>query len=156
MKTLVALLAVVLCTGCFSKLVSNQMIGADYVKQLPAETLARYSIHKCTLTAYESTIDGPVGTTYYLEQGETGLALYELNEDGKGARITNHWEADDGDHFFTMVKRSHAWEYIIPKDRKQPAKRLVYTGGAYSTATDGDLVKPVGKPSAICPMPLRK
>lgn len=42
-----------------------------------------------------------------------------------GLLVENQWSAEDGDHYFTWVKKT-GWEFIIPKEAGELGSRLVF------------------------------
>jgi hypothetical protein len=141
-------LAVAGCTAGFF-LVGAQMHDAG----APASAGAIYTVPTCESLTGAAPVAGPAGYQYYLDLAAAPPSLYELDGAGNGARIVNHWVDAEGDHFFTYVKTSGAWHYVIPRDAAQPAMRYAYeANGAWSTAEEGGVIKPTGTASWKCPM----
>jgi len=103
------------CQACASAF----MEGSKPVTGAPPAPLAVCTVPSCTMAANNAPMAGPTGQTYYVARGSAGPVLYELDRNQKGAAITNHWRDAQGDHFFTYVRTSHAWEYILPHDANQ-------------------------------------
>jgi hypothetical protein len=95
------------------------------------------------LVTYHAEGSVPPGTTYLLVMTEKGEAMFEQGADGSGALFETRWTDSSGDHFAGWVATSHAYEFIVPKDRRKPAKRYVYPKGYYSLQTVGDQERPV-------------
>ena len=146
----VALLALA-TAGCAA---GSFLVGAQmHDTGAPAGASAIYTIATCESLTGAAPVAGPAGTQYYLELGGAQPSLYELDASGNGARIVNHWTDAEGDHFFTYVKTSGAWHYVIPKDAAQPAMRFAYEAkGTWDTVTEGGVIKPTGNPSWKCPL----
>jgi hypothetical protein len=108
-----------------------------------------FKISKCTTTAGES-IAGP--PTYYPLLQEGRPALYEIDTNGEGAEITNHWQDEQGHHFVTYVASSHGWHYIIPDEPGKPGKRLVHPAGSYTVQNVAGTMRLMGEPAANCDM----
>jgi hypothetical protein len=97
---------------------------------------------------------GPDGTYFLSQEGPTGLTLYEIESNGRGVKVLNHWVDNQGDNFFAFVRGSHGWHFVIPQDRTQPGVRFVYPAGTYSPGRDASrLIKVMaGSPMGRCPM----
>jgi hypothetical protein len=136
-------------TGCASMF----MAGSNPVSGPPASPEAVCKVPTCTMVSDNSQTAGPANQTYYLGREGHALVLFELDQGHSGAKITNHWSDEQGDHFFTYVRTSHGWEYIIPRDRSQPGVRLVYPKGTYATGTVNGTTRVVqGSPMLRCPL----
>jgi len=126
-----AVLALVLSAACasmFMKGGSLVMVGYQ-----PQEVLVTYRA--------EGTV--PPGATYLLVRTEKGEAMFERSVDGSGALFETRWTDDKGDHFAGWVATSHAYEFVVPKDRMQAAKRYVYPDGFYTLQNVGGQERPV-------------
>lgn len=142
------LVALMTLSGCFSALTP----GASPARRPPATAQRVWTVPQCQNLLNGAPVAGPQGT-YQLAQEAGLLVLYELDNAGRGVRITNHWTDGQGDNFFTFIRNSHGYHYIIPPNRSQPATRFVYLAGTYSVGRVGDDVRPTGgQPSARCPM----
>ena len=140
------------CQACASAF----MEGSKPVTGAPPAPLAVCTVPSCTMAANNAPMAGPTGQTYYVARGSAGPVLYELDRNQKGAAITNHWRDAQGDHFFTYVRTSHAWEYILPHDANQAGVRLVYLKGTYVAGpVAGTIRVTFGTPTARCPMQCR-
>jgi hypothetical protein len=134
--------------GCASAFMS----GSAPVSAPPKSPLAKWTVTACK-DAAGAAIPMSGAISYYLEEGPEGLALYEMDAQGKGAKITNHWEDAQGMHFFTRVYTSHGFELFLPADRKQPGTRKVYLRGAFEVTKDANgVIRPGGAPGATCTM----
>ena len=82
-------------------------------------------------------IEGPIppNTSYHLVKTEKGEAIFERSADGSGALIETHWKKDGADHYAMWVRRSHAYEYVMPEDRTKPGKKYLYPAGFYQLET---------------------
>ena len=126
-----AVLALVLSTACASMFMKGgSLVPAGYQ---PQKVLVTY--------AAEGAV--PQGASYLLVQAEKGEAMFERSADGSGALFETRWTDDKGDHFAGWVATIHAYEFVVPKDRKQAAKRYVYPAGFYTLQTVGGLERPV-------------
>lgn len=143
--------AVVLCVASSSVQAGAFLKGARIVKKDPAEVLVKYGIAPCVGTD-GSSMGSPPGA-YWLVNDKAGLALFERDNTGSGALITNHWTVGDEDHFFTWVPGISGWEYVIPADRTKEGARLVFPRGSFKLdkSTKG-IFKPKGTPVAKCPL----
>ena len=103
---------------------------------------AGYQPQKVMVT-YRAEGSVPPGVTYLLVRTEKGEAMFERSADGSGSLFETSWTDDKGDHFAGWVATSHGYEYVVPKDRKQPAKRYVYPKGFYTLQNVGDQERPV-------------
>jgi hypothetical protein len=150
LKSLIILsIMVLLIGGC----VSTFMAGSQPHKGVPANAVAVYTAPKCINQNDGSTIDGPRGVTYYLVRTESGPILYELDQKGSGAAITNYWKDGNGMNFLTYVKTSHGWHYVIPEDKTKPAVRKAYVRGTFRvTNVEGVLKVTSGNPTYNCEM----
>jgi hypothetical protein len=112
---------------------------------------ARLSIGRCRASKTGETLDPPKAD-YYLSVDERGPVLYEIEASGAGAAFRNAWADEFGQHFFGWVTSSHAWEFRFPRDASQKPERLVFVKGTYTVVTQGGSYRPVGEPSATCPL----
>lgn len=145
-------IVVLLIGGC----ASTFMAGSQPHKGVPANVVAVYTVPKCINQNNDSTIDGPRGITYYLVKTESGPVLYELDQKGSGAAITNYWKDENGMNFLTYVKTSHGWQYVIPDDKTKPAVRKCYVRGTFRVmSVDGVLKVTSGSPTFSCKMILQ-
>jgi hypothetical protein len=140
-------------TGCSTIF----MGGSDPASEPPESPIAEWTVTACRDTEGNS-IELPAAMSYYLADGEEGLVLYEFDAEEQGAEIFNHWTDAAGDHFFTYVASSHAYEFVIPKDRTKPGRRKVFPKETYETSEDEqtEVIKPVGPHSATCEMKPKK
>lgn len=130
-KVLMVVLAVAFVAGCASMFMKGGSLApAGYQ---PQKVLVTYTA--------EGTV--PPGISYLLVQTEKGEALFERSADGSGALFETKWTDDKGDHFAGWVATSHAYEFVVPKDRKKVAKRYVYPAGFYTLQTVGEQERPV-------------
>jgi len=126
-----AVLALALSTACASMFMKGGSLApAGYQ---PQKVLVTYRA--------EGTV--PQGISYLLIQTEKGEAMFERSADGSGALFETSWKDDKGDHFAGWVATSHAYEFVVPKDRKKAAKRFVYPAGFYTLQSFGDQERPV-------------
>ncbi len=77
------------------------------------------------LVTYQAEGTVPPNAEYLLVQTEKGETMFERSADGSGTLFETRWSDDQGDHFAGWVATSHGYEFIVPKDRKLPAKRFV-------------------------------
>ena len=92
---------------------------------------------------YDAKGTVPPGITYHLIKADKGEAIFERSPDGSGALFETHWSDNDGDHFAGWVATSHGYEFVIPKDRKKPAKKYVYPAGNYDLKEKDGITRPV-------------
>lgn len=136
------------CSGWF-------MVGSRPATVAPRNALAEYTVSQCVKVKDGSPMEGPDATYYLASNPAGGLALYELDSGDNGAMITNHWVDGAGDHFFTFVKTSHGWEYVIAPDRSG-GERLVFPSGTYTTTEEKGVLRVKGsEPVARCTMTRR-
>jgi hypothetical protein len=124
-------LALVIATGCASMFMKGGSLAP-----------AGYQPQKVLIT-YKADGAVPQGATYLLIMNEKGEAMFERGADGSGALFETKWSDDKGDHFAGWVATSHAYEFVVPKDRKKPAKRYVYPAGFYTLQSVGGIERPV-------------
>ena len=145
---LLALALALPLAGCASAFMS----GSAPVSAPPKSPVGKWTVTACK-DAAGTAIPMSGAISYYLEEGPEGLALYEMDARGKGAKITNRWEDAQGMHFFTRVYTSHGFELVLPADRKQPGTRKVYLRGAFEVSKDASgVIRPAGAPGATCAM----
>jgi hypothetical protein len=126
-------LSVVFSVGCASMFMKGgSLVDAGFQ---PPQVLVSY---RCECTA-------PPNTEYLLIKTDKGEAIYERNmADGSGALFETKWTDEKGDHFAGWVAMvSTAYEVVVPKDRKQPAKRYVYTKGLWAPVEINGIERPV-------------
>ena len=149
------LAAVILVTISSTAWAGFFLKGARKAKTDPTTIVAKYAIQPCVVIADGSNAGMP-GTEYWLFRDGEKHALFERDGRGKGAIIENQWEEEDGRHFFTWVRKSHGWEYVIPHDKTQNGVRLVYLQGTYKTNDDTQgNVRPIGEAVAKCDLQVR-
>jgi hypothetical protein len=110
----------------------------------PASSKAKYGISACANTAGQ-VIAAP-DLTYYL----TDDAFYEVEANGRGAKITNRWSDEKGQYFFTYVRTGHGYMYFLPSDPAGKPTRFIYMKGTYQVTTAGGVMRPSGAPSIVC------
>ena len=134
---------------------ANMFLGGSkmWYQGVPGDALAQYRIPVCN-TNEGKEIEGPKNALYVLTMHEEQLVLLELDQNGEGVIISNHWVDEEGnDNFVTSVTTSHGWHYIIPRDRTAPGTRVVYPAGTYRTRNRADGSTEIsGIPYARCPM----
>ncbi len=113
----------VACASAFMK--GGKLVGAGYQ---PLEVIVTY---KAVGTV-------PPNVIYQLVDTERGEALFEKSPDGSGTLFLLRWEDRDGDHFGGWVAKSHGYEFVIPKDRRQNAQKFFYPVGTYRYERFGD------------------
>jgi len=128
----------VVCIGAVTLLLSGCISGGGF-------TPSKASDYKI-LVSYRPAQGGP-NADYYLVQTEKGLAVLERDPGGSSALANLHWRASDGDHFALWIsflsRQGGAFEYVIPFDRTQPAKRFVYPAGSYTIIDMDGIERPV-------------
>jgi hypothetical protein len=122
--------------------------GAEMANGAPAASTAVYTAPACAL-ANGQIVAGPA-VTYYLTQEAEGAILYEIETNGRGARITNRWSDETGTYFFVWVGNGPGWQYFFPVDPTLPRIRLAFDAGTYSGDHSTGVTRPVGTPSATC------
>ena len=97
------------------------------------------------LVTYRNEGTVPPNTEYLLVRTERGEAIYERDTlKNDGALFETRWSDADGDHFAGWVAMvGLAFEVVVPKDRKQPAKRFVYTKGNWESIKIDGVERPV-------------
>jgi hypothetical protein len=150
MKTCWGLISALLLSACASAF----MNGGTTVAAPPASPTAKFVVKACTNMANQAPV--PIGGSlnYYLEETPSGPVLYEFDDKGdNGSKFTNHWVQEDGsDVFFMSVSTSHAYQYVLTKDRSQGGVRFVYPKGTYETYSDNGTTKVKGAASLLCVM----
>jgi len=114
---------------------------------------------------------------YFLVEADEGLAILEQIEDGSGSLIQTHWQEDQSDHFAAWVSPPSipsagclteitelpsrtgsggaAVEYVVPFDRSEEAKRVVYLRKTYTIWEIDGISRPVPKnpeTEPVCPL----
>ena len=124
-------LILIFATGCASMFMKGGSLAP-----------AGYQPQKVLVT-YKAEGAVPPGATYLLIMNDKGEAMFERSVDGSGALFETKWSDDKGDHFAGWVATSHAYEFMVPKDRNKPAKRCVYPAGFYTLQSVGGRERPV-------------
>jgi len=129
------LLTLVLVAAVAGGCAAAFMKGGTLVKPgfVPPETLVRYRA--------EGQV--PAGYDYLLVRTEQGEAMFERAANGSGALFETHWSDDAGDHFAGWVATSHGYEFVVPKDRQQPASKYVYPRGTFRLVDIDGVTRPV-------------
>ena len=123
-------LPLLLATGCASWFMNGgALVDEDY--------------YPYVIVNYDAEGTVPVGVKYFLVGTEDGEAIFERSLDGSGALFLNHWEDEEGDHFAGWVSKRHGYEFVVPKDRTQPAKKFVYPAGYYTILEINGIERPV-------------
>lgn len=138
------LLLTLVVTGCASWFLR----GAEMAGRAPAAPTAIYTAPACGLN--DGQVIGGPAATYYLAQEAEGLILYEIETNGRGARITNRWQDASGTYFFVWVGNGPGWQYFFPADPALPPIRFAFDAGTYSGEHSTGATRPVGAPSATC------
>ena len=87
---------------------------------------------------------------YVLAHERGNLVLLEIDKNGKGVMIDNHWYGKKGhDNFLTYANGGSAWHYIISSDIKFEL-RMVFQNGFYTPVQKNGVTKVIGKPFVIC------
>ena len=127
-------LFVAFCLGCASAFMKGgKLMSAGYI---PQNVIVSYKA--------EGTV--PPGVVYQLVNTEWGEAMFEKSPDGSGALFLTRWQDIEGDHFGGWVATSHGYEFVVPLNRTQNAKKYVYVHGTYryeETGGGGRLVPTV-------------
>ena len=131
-------------TGCASWFLR----GAEMASRAPAAPTAVYTVPACGLTNGQ-VVAGPAATYYLAEEAE-GLILYEIETNGRGARITNRWQDVSGTYFFVWVGNGPGWQYFFPSDPTLTPIRFAFDAGTYEGDRSTGVTRPVGAPSATC------
>ena len=119
-----------LATGCASWFMNGgALVDEDYYPNV--------------IVKYDAEGTVPAGVNYLLVRTEEGEAIFERSLNGSGALFLNHWEDEDGDHFAGWVSKRHGYEFVVPKDRTQPAKKFVYPAGYYTILEINGIERPV-------------
>lgn len=97
------------------------------------------------LVSYRSEGPTPPNTDYLLIRTERGEAIFERNTaNGSGALFETRWSDAEGDHFAGWVAMMGiAYHVVVPKDRRQPAKRFVYPKGTWQAVTVDGVERPL-------------
>ena len=152
MKTATVVVLAVLCAcgaGCANWFLNGATMHSAGV---PQNATARFTVPSCTMSN-GTPIAGPAGQSYYLAQEARGPVLYELDANGSGAAITNHWSDERGVHFFTWVSGNAGWVFTFPHSRDQLPTRWVFEAGTYGTTVmPNGATSPTGQPTASCQM----
>ena len=129
LKWLILLLTIT--TGCASWFMNGGvMVDKDYVPEI--------------IIKYKAEGVVPSGVDYLLVRTENGESIFERSLDGSGVLFQAHWEDEEGDHYAGWVSKSHGYEFIVPKDKKnQPTKKFVYPAGYYNVTEIDGVMRPV-------------
>lgn len=95
------------------------------------------------VVSYRAEGSVPKSAEYLLVRTEKGEAIFERSPDGSGTLIDKTWSDEKGDHFAMWILTSHAYEFLVPKDRSKPAQRYIYPAGFYSIVDVGGGMRPV-------------
>jgi len=125
-----SLMVITIATGCASMFMKGGSLA-------PAGYNANIIIN------YKAEGTVPPNTTYHLVKTDKGEAMFERSADGSGTLFETHWTDSHGDHFTGWVATSHGWEFVVPKDRKKPAKKYVYPAGYYELKEKDGIIRPV-------------
>lgn len=119
-----ALLGLIM-SGCASMFIhGGDLVGKDYEPRM----MVNYRLAEGTI---------PPGASYHLLGTEDGrLAFFERSADGSGVVFSNQWEDSGETHFFGWVGSSHGYEYVVPNDHTQAARKYIHPAGFYSVAKD--------------------
>jgi hypothetical protein len=124
--------------------------GSKQTASAPANSVGTFRSPECR-SASGKTSRGPAAT-YYLASRGARFELTELADAGTGSRISNYWRDPAGHNFVTYQKRGPAWHYIIPDDRNQPGKRMVFAKGTYTIDKQLGTERVRGTPTVECPL----
>ena len=127
-RMLVFPLFLVTLSGCASAFLGG---GRFVAASEPLQVLVTYRA--------EGTV--PPNTDYLLVRGPEGEAILERSADGSGTLALTHWSTDEGDHYACWVRTAGAYDYLVPKDRSQPAKRFFYPKGTYQGMEENGVTK---------------
>jgi hypothetical protein len=130
-KSITVAALIILIAGCASMFMKGGSLAP-----------AGYEPQK-VLVSYRAEGAVPQGAEYLLVMTDKGESMFERSPDGSGALFETRWSDDKGDHFAGWVATSHAYEYIVPKDRRRQAKRYVYPAGFYTVQEIGGQERPV-------------
>lgn len=137
MRKISVLLSVLMAAGLMAACASMYMGGGSLVDPgyKPQQILVTYR--------NEGTV--PPNTEYLLVRTERGEAIYERNTiKDDGALFETRWSDAEGDHFAGWVAMvGLAFEVVVPKDRRKPAKRFVYTTGNWESIKVDGIERPV-------------
>jgi len=136
-----AAVVIALGPGCFS---ANDFLVGATTSTAPKQYKAHFKTAKCMEMTGKVIYQAPLN--YYL----TDSALYEIDNQGNGARITNHWSDPAGVFYFVHVKDNAGWLYLIPHDPQKVPVRLEFAKGSYKVNKKKGALQPVGKPYAGC------
>ena len=104
------------------------------------------------IVAYRAEGPVPAEAQYFLLETDNGLALFERGEKGSGTLFETRWSDEQGDHFAAWIRGrsyiSHAYEYIVPADRSQNARRFVYPAHTYELKQIDGVLRPVSNDPA--------
>jgi len=127
--------------------------GVEIVTAPPARPEGKWEVSTCVeQSGQRVSLMTPL--TYYLERGPSGPVLYEFLG-GAGSRLTNHWTATDGEHFFVYAAHPMvpSVEVLVPSNSDVPGLRRYYSGlGADQVTEEGGVKRPAGEATGVCPM----
>jgi len=119
------------CASMFMK--GGELVSTEYK---PKKILATYKA--------EGTV--PPGVEYLLIDTDTGPAIFERSGDGSGTLFLTRWQDKQGDHYAGWVASSHAYEFVISKEKSRKGKRYVYPAGTYEVKEINGIERPVSIP----------
>jgi hypothetical protein len=125
------LICILVFSGCASMFMrGGELVSSDYK---PQKILVMYKA--------EGTV--PPGIEYLLVETEKGPAIFERSSDGSGTLFLTRWQDKQGDHYAGWVAGSHAYEFVIAKDKSRKGKRYVYPAGTYEVKEIKGMERPV-------------
>lgn len=142
--------ALLLLGSCTAMLLRG---GSTHSKGPPPNTAATFIAPNCSAVPAGTPVPG-VAERFYLARSATGkLDLFELDARGKGKRLENYWQDEQGHHWNYFIRGKDAYAFLIPDDQKAVGWRYVYPKGTYRVqGPESGAFRIVGQHSAECPM----
>lgn len=147
-STVLMSLGLSLASGCASLFLSGGTLsGTD----LSRDSSASFQFSQCIDPSSNTPSEKPQATAHLLKR-DNAPAVFERSPDGSGTLITNHWRADDADHYFAWINAGGVgYEYVFPAGSVKEGKRVSYVGMQTRQHSDGS-TRPTSAPSLICTM----
>lgn len=143
-------IAASLCAAALAGCAGYYLIGAAPHEGVPPGAWS-YRLGTCTRTSDELPVAGPAGLSWHVITGDRGLTLVEIDNATRGGNeVRNRWSDAEADHFFAYEDKKVGYQWIIPAERGQKGRRLVYAPGTYTVTTVDGKLQPQGEPETVC------
>lgn len=117
----------------------------------PPSSQAQFLIPSCRDVATGAQAPGSP-SRYFMAPGAGVFDLYEVDQAGKGLRITNYWKDEQGHHWHYFERNREAYAFLLPDARDQVGWRYVYPKGSYQPPTGNSGFRITGTHRLECAM----